>query len=145
MTIGNVVLTTNNTGVDQGFLLKYDNTGAIKWGKTTVGPNYEYVMDIKAYNDKLYTAGYYNTSMFLGDTTLRSSSSSQGYVARYSADGVCEHADNLGSTNAYATRVSVDNNGKCILFGQFSNPYTFGNNTYISTGKDLFLLKYPMK
>ncbi|MES2276834.1 MAG: hypothetical protein V4592_12480 [Bacteroidota bacterium] len=144
VTIGTYTLNTANVFAS-AFLAKYDKTGAVKMAVSMANNGDPSIEDIKSFNDKVFVTGTYQTQIALGDTILKTTRS-RGFIARLSADGKCEHADNLGTEYGSASKIAVNSNGYTLLYGFFNNPFTFFDATYTaSAGRDLFLLKYKMK
>ena len=73
----------------------------------------------------IIAAGDFNSNpLQMGTVTLNNSGGSDGFVAKYNANGVLQWAQRIGGTNNESvTDVSCDANGNIYVLGYFSSPF----------------------
>ncbi|WP_256010146.1 SBBP repeat-containing protein [Desertivirga xinjiangensis] len=124
------------------FLTRYNGNGSLIWASQVGLPGAQYIFDLVENDGKLHFTGYYDTAATIGDIKLSSTSNIQGFTAVYSASGLPESAENLGTISGEAKRIAIDKKGYKILAGTYYSPFSFGGNVYpAASGYDLFITK----
>lgn len=136
--------TLPNPGLANIFLAQCDAaTGAFQWAKATANDGDERALAIALDgSDNIYAAGFFQgDSLVVGGTTLYSTATDNGWVARYDADGDPVWAQGLNARSK-AQGIAVANNAvyTCGVFRD--DGFTYGTDVLSLAGaSDLFLLK----
>ncbi len=124
---GNYTLENNSTSTSyiDGMIIKYDMNGQIEWA-TSVGGNYsDYIYSVIETKDGgILVGGYFNSRSIAleGYTLTNNSSSYDGMIIKYSADGKVEWATSLGgSSSDYIYSVAETTNGDLVAGGYFNS------------------------
>jgi hypothetical protein len=93
----------------------------------------------------VYAVGYFSGSLTLGASTLISSGTINGFVAKVNPSGTVLWALQYGGTGTtYAKNVAADATGNIVVVGTFDSPTTFdpaNPNPITPYGTDAFVLK----
>jgi hypothetical protein len=134
-------------GSYDGFLVKYDNSGAVLWAEAMGYNGTDIASGIAADTiGNIYVAGYYQDSIKFGSILIKSTSYYNGYLAKYDVSGTAIWAKSFGTyDDDGATDVATDKTGNVYVSGYFrSDSITIGsiklyNFAYNYNG---FLAKY---
>jgi hypothetical protein len=117
-------------------LFKVDADGTTQWVKRFGGTSSDSLNSMAAdTNGNIYLAGQFSGSIIFGATTLASSGSSDGFVAKLNASGAVLWACKMGGIgvdSAYTVAVRAD--GKIAVAGSFNGGATFGSILLSSAG-----------
>lgn len=144
LTFGSYTLT--NSGDRDVFITKHDLNGNVIWAKSAAGIGFEYPRAVSCDNlGNIYVVGQYSSpSLAFGTFTINNNGYSDGFLAKYDANGNFIWAKNIGSTGyeaAYA--VSTDKFGNIFISGVFGSTMTLGAFTLNPTANgDVFVAKY---
>ncbi len=143
----------NNT-----FLAKYSSDGSVLWALRHVTPNGVIPRDLTTDSSgNIYFSSYYEGALTVYDingtvaTTKANAGSQDGYLAKYSPQGVLLWmARNAGTAGNYGVGVAVDLSGNVYLGGTYGSSLTLYNPaetssiqlTTVSGPNDGFLAKY---
>jgi Tfp pilus assembly protein PilZ len=120
--------TTNPLGLRCSFIAKYNTSGVVQWltSITSESINRAYAITIDTANN-VYIGGIYSSvsrfdifgqSFGIFSTTGATTSSADGFVVKYNANGSPQWVGRLSSTGAdYATAVAADSSGNVYLTG----------------------------
>jgi hypothetical protein len=133
---------TNSTDI---LVAKYTSTGQFEWARTLGGPDYDEVT--QAATDaagNIYLTGSFRQSLHFGATTLASSGAEDGYLVKYSQQGVEQWAQSLSSTTSdMLYGLCVDTPGNVYVTGGFGNQAHLGSATLTSAGlRDIVVAAY---
>ncbi len=138
-----VKITTN--GQRDIFIVKYDGSGAVQWGRTAGS-----IKSSEQGNDvatdaagNIYATGvYYDTASFSGTTLY--GALGEAFAAKYTAAGQLVWAKGMGGAKSDdASGIAVDASGNVYVAGRFDSAATFGAQNIIGKGKlDAFLAKF---
>ncbi|NLO18798.1 MAG: hypothetical protein GX121_02795 [Ignavibacteria bacterium] len=139
----------SNSGVESGFLAKYDSDGVCQWAEKIAGTYADRVhwVSLDA-NGNIYVAGqFFSYSLsFNNDITLLNSGSGDAFIAKYDSDGVCQWAEKIaGSGEDQALSINIDANGNVYVVGSYkSSILTFSSAITLpnSGNSDVFIAKY---
>jgi hypothetical protein len=155
-------LTNTNTN-NNGFLVKYSDTGYVQWATKIAGNANDAINSVKIDSkDNIIVGGQYTSnSVILHDangaasiTKMGTIGGWDGIVAKYSDTGYAQWASNVGGiNNDIITTVSIDNDNNIFVGGYFnSNVLTIYNsnstinsvllNNTTNTTNNGFLIKY---
>lgn len=141
---------TSSVGYFDGFVVKLDSTGNVKWAKQLIGLRND---EMKAVSiDKfghVCVTGFFNNSATLGNITVNSNAADDIFVAKYDQDGNEMWARNAGSNQTgvrpeSGNGISNDSAGNIYVTGNYSWNAYFGTK-YITgngTSNDIFMVKY---
>ncbi len=127
------------------FLAKYGEDGSHAWSQTFGGLHNESAGDLLAMSDtSLVISGAFRDSIDFGGGMIFATGTTNGFLARFTADG--DHLWSLnigGSGSEYADRLVEDSAGNIILVGSFFTEVDLGDGPLISAGtSDVFVAKY---
>jgi len=139
----------NNSGEYDGFLAKYNSDGICQWAEKIYGPLVEYVwnLDLDNYGN-IYIVGRFESLniSFNNNINLNNNGNVNGFIAKYSTDGVCQWANCIsGDKFNEIFSVNADKNEDVLISGYFeSTKASFNNNISLdNSGKsDAFVAKY---
>jgi hypothetical protein len=139
--------TLTNSGYEDIYVVKYDNSGNVIWAKKAGGNNDDRVLSIATDNsNNVYITGYYYSTIFnLGTLTINNSGLNDVFVAKIDAFGNPVWLNNFGSTQGECGQgITSDSNGNVYVTG-FTNSLIInvGSDSLVNSGTtDLFLVKY---
>ena len=120
----------SNSGINDAFIAKYDSIGNVQWATSIGGLGSDYGYDIATSNNgNVYVIGdFYSPTLNVysqGSTTpatqLFSSTTYNGYITKYLANGSVDWAVNVGKQyRCNARGVTVDGNENVYVVGYFS-------------------------
>ncbi|WP_028522011.1 hypothetical protein [Runella limosa] len=130
------------------FLAKYSKTGKILWVKqvasnTGIGANVSRLC--LSSTGELLIAGVFRDSVNFGIETLSASTGkAEGFVAKFSSEGLPLWVRRINSTNSLLIYdLGLDRNDNLYVVGTFFDSATFENTTLTSVGSsDFFLASY---
>ncbi len=126
------------------FLAQCDGaTGAFQWAKATANDGDERALAIGLdAADNIYAAGFFQgDSLVVGGTTLYSTATDNGWLARYDADGDPVWAQGLNARSK-AQGIAVLNNAVFVCGAFREDGFAYGTDVLTLDGAaDLFLLK----
>ena len=115
------------------------------WALNQGGGGYDMASDVAVdLNGDLVVAGYFDSTVTFGTTTLQSAGSSDIYIAKYTSDGGVIWAVSAGGTSYDVPySITTDRLGNIIVTGIFSGTAIFETTTLNSVGNyDIFVAKY---
>jgi hypothetical protein len=161
LTVPPVVDPLTNSGLGDGFVVKYDSTGIPLWARRMGGTGTDESRSVSVDSSgNVIVAGYYNSSplnIFAADgtnvsfTLARSVTPYEAFVVKYDSSGTPIWARRLGgSGDELAYSVSTDSSQNIIVVGSYSsNPLNIfaANGTTVSLtltggGGNCFVVKY---
>lgn len=147
ITLGPSILT--NTGFSDIYIAKYAPDGTALWGRSPVGPGWEYSYSVAAdHLGHVFLAGRLNgNTLTFGTIVLTKVANHDVIVAKYTTDGEVVWAKNAGTNgDNVANAVTADIYGNCYAAGRFGgNNIIFGLVTLPNAGSgDVFLVKYDL-
>ncbi|GGD70817.1 hypothetical protein GCM10011514_38670 [Emticicia aquatilis] len=148
-----------SAGLTDGFLARYDNTGAIQWLRRFGGVKSDNTPDIALSTNDVYVLGgwggtsNFNTPSAFGSNEITSASTTyDACIAKFNDAGTFQWAKRAGSTSAATGGSSIFASNNAVFFtGKFSRTINFntpaatGSNELISAGtvsEDMFVAKY---
>jgi len=130
-------LYTTGGGYD-GFLVKMDGNGIVKWAKSMGGAGSDGVSSVALdHLGNVYTAGaFVDTAFFDAGVSLQSVGDYDGFVMQSNAtDGSLNWITQLGDANEdIATNVAADGAGHVYIAGTFSVGTIIGTSAFTSVG-----------
>jgi Beta-propeller repeat len=140
---------TASTGLNDGFLAKYNSTGTLLWFTKTGGTgddtNSGLTLDGSG---NIYTAGSFSGSVTVPttpSTLLTSAGGTDILVAKYNTSGVPQWAKRAGGTgNDSGASIAMDAYNNLFLTGSFTGTATFGTLPALTSAgnSDVFVAKY---
>ncbi|OYU94282.1 MAG: hypothetical protein CFE21_16995 [Bacteroidetes bacterium B1(2017)] len=137
-----------SAGSDDGFIAKYDASGAFVWVKTFGSTDQDVVnaMVLDAAGNILVGGFHSGLTSFAGTTTtLNNSGKSDLIVVKYNSSGAFQWARSGGNANTYdfAFGIGTDANNNVFVTGEIKGISTFGTvNTGFAGASDIILVKY---
>lgn len=140
-------------GNHDGFVVKYNPSGAVQWVRTMGGPDGDYVEALSLAGNHVvvsgeieFVSGGSNTIKFSNSNiTLSAKGDNDMFVAKYDLDGNLLWAAAEGSTTYSEKGLgnAIDKDGNVYVCGYFTNSTQFGGNTYNGAGgRDIYVAKY---
>lgn len=154
ISFGATVLTNNNFGTDDIFVVKFDTSGNVIWAKSGGSQSNETFPQITNDLDgNLYVAGIFNLGpITFGTTTLLNPHAPLNdiYFVKYDSSGNVIWANAVGGyEDDFLSDITTDDKGDLYVIGNFYSPsISFGADTLInnfySTWNDpaMFIAKY---
>ena len=139
--------TFTNLGNADMFLLKFDPSGALLWARQAGGAGEDAASGVAVASDgSAYLVGATGgAATFSGsNVTSLAGAASDGFIAKYAADGSVVWVRQMGGSGISAARaVAVDQAGTLHVAGYFSGGATFGTNTFggIAGSYDAFVTR----
>jgi hypothetical protein len=128
------------------FLVKYDNTGTVKWAQLMGGPGHTYATKVAVdAAGNVYVRGAFSMNMTIGTSTLVSAGQSDMFIAKFDNAGALTWVQQAGGTGAEDEGgVAVDQVGNVYVTGGFgSSPMNFGSTSLTNAGSwDAYIAKY---
>lgn len=146
---GPVVLT--NSGSRDIFLIKYDNSGNVVWGKQAGGTGIDVATSVAAdASGNVYVTGYFNSpTLSFGSITLTNTGSYDIFLAKYDAQGNLLWAVSpKGNTDDRGASVSVSSGGDAVITGYYMSaqldfgPAQLTNTTTNGLAMDVFVARF---
>jgi len=142
-----VVDTLFNSGNDDVFLAKLNNSGNVMWAKGISGSLNDRANSLTTdASANIFITGYFFSSPFISENdTINSSGSNDVFLAKFDAMGNSLWLKaSGGSFNDSGDGISTDSFGNVILVSTSnSNTFSAGNYTMTNTGGfDVFVVKY---
>ncbi len=139
--------TLNNSGIDDIFLVKYDENGNTLWAKNAGGIYTDHGNSITTdASGNVYVTGEFASPIItFGGDTLFNVGSDDIFLAKYDANGnILWVKDAGGSAGEQGYSINTDTSGNLYITGKFGSPtITFGSDTLYNAGSDdIFLVKY---
>ena len=121
----------NSEGMDDGFLVKYDNLCNQKWGVSAGGPDDDSANSIAVTSTHVIVSGTFGDDITIGSETLMHQGGDDIFAARVKHGGMIDGTASWGSTgDEMAHDLALDDRGKPCLVGEFtSSQLTFGQTT----------------
>ncbi len=148
--VGNETLISN--GSSDGIIIKYDANGGVKWAKSFGGNSVDYVTSVAETSDGGVIVGgyFYSDEIQAGDETITNNGSDDGFIIKYSSNGMIEWAKSIGgSEQDFIYSVSATNDGGVVVGGEFwSSSIQVGNETLTNTSTgntDSLIIKYDVE
>jgi hypothetical protein len=144
-------ISLTNTGYYDGYIAKYNSSGLCQWAEKIAGIYDDFARSITVdINGNIYIVGDFSspTLNFNNGITLDNGNSitSDGFIAKYNEDGICQWAEKINGTDWIVTYgIAIDSLGNAYLSGYFDTPIiTFNNGISLnnSGGDDGFIAKY---
>lgn len=140
-----------NSGSNDGYLAKYNASGVCQWAEGLGGSHDDMTtsVDIDP-SGNVYVAGKFRSSLmnFNNGITLGTDEYYDGFLAKYSANGVCQWAEkisSIGTNDDQEWILTTDPFGNVYFAGVFFyDTVLFNNGIYLTnqTAGDVFLAKY---
>jgi hypothetical protein len=109
-----------------GFIIKYDSTGSLLWGKNVPTETQQMVVDRDGY---IYLTGSFYSTLNSGTLTLTSNGSADFFLMKYSSVGIRLWERSYGGTSGdLCNAIALDNNGDIYLTGSFIDSIAFGQS-----------------
>lgn len=140
--------TLSNTGSFDGFLVKYDSSGALLWSKSfPTNGNYifPYAIDIDGKGDVVLSAQYQNEVEIEGNTLNTSVTGFSTFIAKFNSAGTYQWSTQPTLiNNGYIVNYGMDTDSAGYVYsaGLLEDSIQFSNDTLFSTTKGLFLTKH---
>ena len=135
LTFGTTVL--NNTGQTDMFLVKYDGSGNVVWGKTSSGSDYDYGWGIATdSNDDIYVVGHSKSDLNFGSNTTTNNGGHDVFVVKYNSGGVDQWVVSAGgSLDDRAYTITLDDQDNLFISGTYqSSSISFGTFNLTNSG-----------
>jgi hypothetical protein len=139
------------SGLDEGFVFKFNSSGGYEFGQWIGGSSYDYVKSISVDSlDNVYVGGRAqtdNTDDGLGDISGTYSGNAEGFVFKFNSSGVYEWGQWFGgSSYDYVNSISVDSLDNLYVGGYAYTDITddgIGNISGVRTGNhEGFIFKF---
>ena len=142
-------ISISNSGLGDGYIAKYNSSGACQWAEKIAGTGDESVYSIITDTyDNLYIAGYFSsaTLIFNNGITLSNSGLWACYIAKFNSSGVCQWAEKIAGTgeNGVSSINKVDS-GNVYVAGEFSATLSFNNGITLSNTNSSYTDGYIAK
>ena len=138
--------TLASAGMEDFFIAKYDNLGALEWVQQGSGSFPDTGVDVIAnVNGDVYVTGFFNANTTFSGTTLTSSGGADVFFAKYNTAGVLQWIQKVGGSNMdFPYSINIDANGFVYMTGIYVNGSTkIGTTTLTNSGStDIFIAKY---
>jgi hypothetical protein len=139
------------SGLDEGFVFKFNSSGGYEFGQWIGGSSYDYVKSISVDSlDNVYVGGRAQTDITddgLGDISGTYSGNAEGFVFKFNSSGVYEWGQWFGgSSYDYVNSISVDSLDNLYVGGYAYTDITddgIGNISGVRTGNhEGFVFKF---
>jgi hypothetical protein len=134
-----------NTAYLNMFVAKYDESGNLKWIRTSGGTGTAegYGITVSA-TDEIYLTGKFETSAVFDGDTLAANGNADIFVTQYDTTGNLNWIRIAGSAGVdYGSCIKTSPSGDVIVGGDLSNNCIFGIDTIVSAGgRDAFVARY---
>lgn len=151
ITFDTIVLTNNNPGYSDIFIVKLDCNGNVIWAKNAGGSDDDIGISVNSSVDGcVYITGCYKSPTITFDScTLTNNGYQNIFLVKYNCNGNVLWAKSAGGNNwDISESVSTDTIGNGYITGSFRSPtITFGSHTLTNldasgNSTDVFLVKY---
>lgn len=155
LVLDHITLISNAVGfvVSDMFVAKLNSVGQViwahnvsgnkSWGQQTGGAIWWGYVACNDAGDVYITGSYLDCDMIFPTVTLKSTGSSNIYIAKYSASGTFQWAKKPFDAFSFAWGITATDKDEVYITGDFKNVVAIGNNTLISAGADdVFIGKY---
>ena len=136
---------TETDGNCIGLVIKYNVNGEVEWEKR-YGNNGDLVINSIAVNsdDSFVIGGYFNEKIQIENKTVTSNGGYDGITIKCEADGEVEWIKTYGgSSDDKVNSVTINNDGNCIVGGEFQESIQIDNKTITAIENlDQILIKY---
>ena len=136
----------NGKGGYDMFVAKYDQNGVFQWVRTAGGPGRDEAKSIKCdAAGNVYVCGMYKNGAVFGSQTLTSPNGYfDAFLAKYTPDGTLEWVKTAGGDyDDVSWSLTIDNNNKIYVTGEFNGYAHFGSIAISTTGSaDIFVACY---
>lgn len=120
------------------FLIQYDTNGNLNWAANIVGSNLKEVTDAAVSDDnQIYLSGYFQDTLFIGDTLLIAKGNTDAFIAKYNPDGQFLWALQegfQGDTRGLALATTSD--GGVAIAGYFNDTTRIAGNSFTANTSD---------
>ena len=153
--IGNNISLPSQSVYNQSFIIKYNSTGTLQWGKSTGGDRGEGRGIVTDSSGNVYATGNYKDSstVTLGNgVTLPASTTIIAYIIKYDPDGTAQWANVIPTAgDSTGESIAVDSNGNVYVTGTYrtsssSSGSSLGNSVILSpsinSSDDSYVVKY---
>ena len=125
------------------FITKLDANGTFLWTKSAGGrDDFSYGVATDG-SGNIFVTGYFQQTGNFDGTFLTSAGSGDVFLAKYDENGTLQWVrQDGGSDLEMGYCVAVDGDGNAAVSGFFASTATFGDSTFTSTLKDIFVAKY---
>ncbi|MGZ3898871.1 MAG: T9SS type A sorting domain-containing protein [Bacteroidia bacterium] len=136
----------NGYGAEDIYIAKYDANGVFQWVKTAGSAGRDEAKSIRcdAAGNAYICGMYHNNANFSGTTLTCTTSYFDAFVAKYDPNGNLLWVKNGGGAyDDVAWSLTLDNQGKIYVTGEFNAWATFGSTSFATTGNaDVFVACY---
>jgi hypothetical protein len=145
---GNAVFGTFNltsSGSTDIFIVKYDKNGQAIWAQKAGGSGYDCGKGITRDNEgNLYIAGYFNSTAYFGNLSVITAGGYDGFVAKYSPDGIPIWVKPLGGKwTDIIDGIVINNENQICIAGDYEDTAKFGSkfSLFAPGYNDFFIAK----
>jgi hypothetical protein len=147
ITFGTTNLLNANTGDYSTFLVKYDNTGTVKWAQLMGGSGWAYACKVAVdTNGNVYVSGCFYGYIEIGTSMVLSSpgSTKNMFLAKFNSSGVLTWVQQpTGGDPDGDGGLAVDQAGNVYVPNFIDSPINFGSISLTNTATyDAFVAKY---
>ena len=115
------------SGGNDAFLVKYDPSGAVVWGKRFGDGLDQTVTDLAVHPDgQVGIVGRYRGTMQFSSTLTNTGTETRGYVATFYNDGTPLASRSFGEAGSSANAIAFDANGDAVIGGSFTGCWSMG-------------------
>jgi hypothetical protein len=146
---GTTILSTPNNGSESTFLVKYDNTGTVKWAELMGGAGEVYATKVAVdASGNVYVRGTFFSTMTIGSSNLVVSpagSTKNMFIAKFNNSGTLTWVEQPTGGNVDEGGVAVDQTGNVYVTGFFVTNLNFGSSISLTNAASLyyaFVAKY---
>jgi len=133
-----------SAGGDDGFVAKYNSSGAAQWGATLGGSSNDDARAVRVDgNRNVVVTGTVSGLVNFGTIFASSAGGRDVYVAKYNAIGTVQWVrTGGGSGDDYATAMAMDGDGNSYIAGHFEGTFSIADETVVSSGEsDVMVVK----
>lgn len=136
-------LVHNSRGI---YLLKYNSTGVLLWGRTIEGNGLKILTDVSTDDQhNIYLTGYFENDLILEDTTLSGNAFQSMFLLKLNQEGALLWAQSAGIEGEVRPQaLALNQEGKIFLSGAYKGRVAFATDT-IQTNtedRDIFVAAY---
>jgi hypothetical protein len=132
----------SNSGASGLFVAKVDPSGACLWSKAAGDSTSGNSVAVDSSGNVLLT-GSYSGALDMGGCPLSKPDGSGFFVAKLDPAGACVWSKGAAADmgNQYGRAVAVDGTDNVLVTGSFDGVVDFGGGSFVSAGKDFFVVK----